>query len=184
MPGDCESSFQHFFDGWKITARRFLVIERSDDMRLPLTGNLAVAGECCQHAFVSHVLAPGLEFLRASAELLAEAGHGRTEAVRVCIRNTSPLERFPKNRANRPGIAPVRPSQAARLKLMRFTESDLGSEGEARWYCAGGEQRRFGGTVPDPQLLAPESVGRSVSAKERRYRGRADARARKVTIWS
>lgn len=70
MPGSCESCFQYLLDGWIITT----FTERSDDMGLPLAGNLAVTGKCCQHAFVSHVLAPSLEFLWAFAELLAEAG--------------------------------------------------------------------------------------------------------------
>src|SRR5580704_1592778 len=105
MPSDCESSFRY----------------------LPLSGNLAVAVECCHHAFVPHVLAPGLEFLWGATEPLAEAGQGRTEAVWVCVGNTSSLEGFPEYRPYWPSIAPVRPGYARRLKLMPFAERDARS---------------------------------------------------------
>src|SRR6516165_521340 len=59
--------------------------------------------------------------------------------MRVRVRNTSPLKRFPENRANGSGIGPMPPSQAARLKLMRLTQSDLG----------GGEKR----IIRSPQLF-------------------------------
>src|SRR5262249_8151528 len=92
-----------------------------------LTRDFAVAGERCQDTFVPHVLAPGLEFLWTFAELLAEAGQGRTEAVRICVWNTSPRKRFPEDGADGPSVAPMRPSQATCLKLPGLTKNDLGS---------------------------------------------------------
>jgi hypothetical protein len=144
MPGGLESGFQNPFNRNKIADRRLVIIERSDNVCLPLTGNLAVAGKSCQHTFMPHVLAPSFEFFRAFAKVLAEAGQGRTETVWVSVRNTSPLEGVPENCADGSGIAPVRPSQAARLKLMRLTQCDL---------CCG-EQR----VVRSPQLFGQKIV--------------------------
>ena len=73
-PSGCERGFQEFLDAWEITTSFFRISERPDDARLPLTGNLAIAGERRQHAFVAHVLAPSFEFLWTFAELFAEAG--------------------------------------------------------------------------------------------------------------
>jgi len=116
----------------------------TNDFRLPMPSDIAVAGKRRQHVFVSEVLGPGLIFLRRLANLTTEKRQGLPEAVRVEVGKTGRHEGVLEDRPYGAGAAPVLAVGPGYLEMPSVADHDLGRR----------EQR----IVEAPQFLPPQVV--------------------------
>ena len=101
------------------------VAKRADDLRLPVSGDVAVARKRRQHILVAEVLGPRLVLLGRLADLAAEKRQGLPEAVRVEVGEAGGREGALENRSDRAGAAPVLAVEARCLEMPTVPNHDL-----------------------------------------------------------
>jgi hypothetical protein len=98
------------------------------NIRLPVAGNRAVAGERRQYVFMSKVLAPSLELFGRLANFFAQSRKRVAEAMRVEIGQACCFERLPEYPANGACVAPTLSLQAGDFEMPAYI-ADFDSRG-------------------------------------------------------